>query len=85
MLSEPVQDNKRLEIAIVDETIKNAKEMLLLATLQLDAIAESCTEWEVEEKLKHVPSNLYESYARTLERVDQQPDNFRMLAYRMLL
>ena len=58
---------------------------LLLAALQLDAIAESCTEWEVEEKLKHMPSDLYESYARTLERVDQQPDNFRMLAYRMLL
>jgi hypothetical protein len=57
----------------------------LLATLQLDAIAESTTEREVEEKLKHMPSDLYESYARTLKRVDQQPDNFKMLAYRMLL
>ena len=40
---------------------------------------------EVEEKLEHMPSDLYESYARTLQRINQQPDNFKKLAYRILL
>jgi hypothetical protein len=32
-----------------------------------------------------MPSDLNDSYTRTLERVSQQPEDFRTLAYRMLL
>jgi len=57
----------------------------LLATLQLDVIAQSTTKQEVEKELKHMLSDLNKSYTKTLERVNQQTKNFRTLAYRVLL
>ena len=54
-------------------------------TLQLYAISQSTTKKQVKQKLKKMPSNLNDSYASSLGRVNQQPDDFRTLAYRILL
>ena len=56
----------------------------LLASLQLDVIAQCTTEREVKESLKQIPSDLNGTYDRTLERVDQQQEKRRNLAYRVL-
>jgi len=56
----------------------------LLASLQLDVIAQSTTECEVKESLKQIPSDLKSTYDRTLERVGQQQEKRRNLAYRIL-
>lgn len=84
-LSSFLERDSTLESRLVDEVIKAAKGMFLLAKLQVDLVSHSHTKHGLLKNLQILPTGLDQSYDQSLARIAEQADADAILAQYILI
>ncbi|KAJ7658211.1 ankyrin repeat-containing domain protein [Mycena polygramma] len=84
-LSKHVKAQPTLHTEILDKVVHNAQGMFLLAKLHMDALTKKLTIRAVQDALTNLPKDLNQTYDEAMQRINNQPEEERQLAYLVLM